>query len=228
MIMSGMMLGTLTIGQAPRSDIVPILEAHLPPGTACLHLGALDGLSKPEIAARFTPRSGEAVLTTRLLDGSPVVLGKPAVRDMLQAKLATLEAKGCDLIALLCTGEFADLNCRRARLIEPDRLVPPVVAVLAGQDQIGVVVPLAAQVKSEAEKFKPFARPALFAVASPYAEGPDSLAAAAHELRDAGAKLVLLDCMGFTECHRQAARAACGLPVVLSNSLIARLLAEIV
>ena len=130
--MSGMMLGTLTIGQAPRSDIVPILEAHLPPGTACLHLGALDGLSKPEIAARFTPRSGEAVLTTRLLDGSSVVLGKPAVRDMLQAKLAILEAKGCDLIALLCTGEFADLNCRRARLIEPDRLVPPVVAVLAG------------------------------------------------------------------------------------------------
>jgi protein AroM len=226
--MSGTMLGTLTIGQAPRADIVPILEAHLPTGVNCLHLGVLDGLSKPEIAERFTPRSGEAVLTTRLLDGSSVVLGKPAVREILQSKLATLEAEGCDVVALLCTGEFADLNCSRARLVEPDHLVPPVAAALARQDQIGVVVPLAAQVKSEAKKFKPFARPALFAVASPYVEGLDSLAVAACELRDAGAKLVLLDCMGFTERHRQAARAACGLPVVLSNALIARLLAEIV
>jgi protein AroM len=226
--MSGTILGTLTIGQAPRADIVPILEAHLPTGMSCLHLGVLDGLSKPEIAERFTPRPGDAVLTTRLLDGSSVVLGKPAVRATLQSKLATLEAKGCNVIALLCTGEFTDLNCRHARLIEPDHLVPPVAAVLAGQDQIGVVVPLAAQVKSEAEKFKPFARPALFAVASPYVEGLDSVAGAACELRDAGAKLLLLDCMGFTERHREAARAASGLPVVLSNALIARLLAEIV
>ena len=226
--MSKIVLGTLTIGQAPRADIGPILEAHLPTGVSCLHLGVLDGLSKPEIAERFTPRSGDAVLTTRLLDGSSVVLGKPAVRDVVQSKLATLEGKGCDVIALLCTGEFGGLNCRRARLIEPDHLVPPVVAVLAGQDQVGVVVPLAAQVKSEAEKFKPFARPALFAVASPYVEGLDGLAAAARELRDAGAKFVLLDCMGFVERHRHAAREACGLPVVLSNALIARLLAEIV
>jgi len=222
------LLGTLTIGQAPRADIVPILEAHLPASVSCLHAGVLDGLTRSEIATRFSPKRGEAVLTTRLLDGSSVILGKPAVRDVLQQKLTMLEALGCGVIVLLCTGEFSGLACEKDWLIEPDRLVPPVVAVMAGKHRIGVVVPLPEQMASEAEKFRPFALPPLFAVASPYAEGLDALASAACELRDGGAQLVLLDCMGFTELHREAARAACGLPVVLSNALVARLLAELV
>ena len=38
-------LGTITIGQAPRPDITPILLQHLPPGVSCVHAGLLDGLT---------------------------------------------------------------------------------------------------------------------------------------------------------------------------------------
>ena len=64
------MLGTLTVGQAPRADITPLLDAVLPPSTPRLHAGVLDGLSAQTIARNFAPKPGGALLTTRLLDGS--------------------------------------------------------------------------------------------------------------------------------------------------------------
>lgn len=226
--MSVNLLGTLTIGQAPRADITPILAAHLPERVQCLHAGVLDGFSKEEIATRFAPQPGEAVLTTRLLDGSSVILGKPAVRIVLQEKLDWLEAQSCKLIALLCTGEFEGLACKNAWLIEPDHLVPPVVASLVGMHQVGVVVPLPEQAQSEARKWQPLARAPLYGVASPYAEGADAVVRAALDLKSRGAEILVFDCMGFTERHRELAREASGLPSLLSNALVARLLAELV
>ena len=49
------LLGTLTIGQAPRADITPILRAVLPEGTQLMQAGVLDGLSKEQIAADYAP-----------------------------------------------------------------------------------------------------------------------------------------------------------------------------
>ncbi len=226
--MSIVLLGTLTIGQAPRSDITPILMQHLPPSVRCLHVGVLDGLSKEEIATRFAPRPSGAVLTTRLLDGSSVVIGKPAVHLALQQKLNQLEAHGCRTIVLLCTGEFDRLTCQDAWLIEPDHVVPPVVATLVKSHQVGVVVPLQEQMQSEARKWQSLTRSPLYGVASPYGEGPGVLVRAVQDLKGRGAEILVLDCMGFTERHRELAREASGLPVLLSNALIARLLAELV
>ena len=38
-------LGTLTIGQAPRADVVPIIDRHVPARVRRIHRGVLDGLS---------------------------------------------------------------------------------------------------------------------------------------------------------------------------------------
>src|SRR6478752_1850754 len=69
-------LGTLTIGQAPRSDITPILDAVISSDLPRCHAGVLDGLSKAEIERDFGPRAGAAVLITKLLDGSSVVIDR--------------------------------------------------------------------------------------------------------------------------------------------------------
>ena len=42
-----------------------------------------------------------------------------------------------------------------------------------------------------------------------------------------GAEVLLMDCMGFVERHRSAASVA-GVPVILSNSLMAKIVSEIV
>src|SRR5213082_698361 len=111
-------LGTLTIGQAPRADVIPVIDRHVPARVRRLHRGVLDGLSRPEIDARYRAEPGEAALITRLHDGSSLELSRRRMRDGVQRALAALEAEGCDAILLLCTGTFEDLECDRAWLIE--------------------------------------------------------------------------------------------------------------
>src|SRR3954454_8801208 len=99
-------LGTLTIGQAPRPDVVPIIDRHVPAGVRRIHRGVLDGLSHAEIDRRYGAGPGEAALVTRLTDGR-------IVREGVEEALAALEAEGCDVILILCTGTFDGLECRR-------------------------------------------------------------------------------------------------------------------
>lgn len=220
-------LGTLTIGQAPRADITPILDAVLDAGLPRRHAGVLDGLSRDEIARDFAAEPGQPVLITKLLDGSAVVIDRARTEKAAQRKLAMLEAEGCGTILMLCTGHFESLRTDKARLVEPDRILPPAVAALIQGAQLGIVVPLAEQISSEAGKWGPLGRPPIYAAASPYGGEGASVAEAARELAGRGAEILLMDCMGFVERHRREAAAA-GLPVILSNSLIAKLVSEIV
>lgn len=83
-------LVTLTIGQSPRSDILPLLRQHLPDALTD-HAGLLDGLSAAEIAARFAPAAGDRVLVSRLQSGEQVRLAASKVEQGLQRKISALE-----------------------------------------------------------------------------------------------------------------------------------------
>lgn len=220
-------LGTLTIGQAPRSDITPILDAVLDASLPRRHAGVLDGLSRAEIERDFATEPGRPVLITKLLDGSSVVIDRARTENAAQRKLAMLEADDCGTILMLCTGHFESLKTEQARLVEPDRILPPAVAALTQGAQLGIVVPLVEQIASEAGKWAPLGRAPLYAAASPYGGAGASVAEAARDLAGRGAQILLMDCMGFVERHRREAAEA-GLPVILSNSLIAKLVSEIV
>jgi len=88
--------GTLTIGQAPRPDVVPIIDRHVPAGVRRIHRGVLDGLSHAEIDRRYGAGPGEAALVTRLTDGRIVELSRRRMREGVEEALAALEAEGCD------------------------------------------------------------------------------------------------------------------------------------
>jgi protein AroM len=72
-------LGILTIGQAPRPDLTPIIDRHLPASVRRIQRGVLDGLSDAEIDRRFVAAPGEPVLVTRLKDGRVVELSQPRI-----------------------------------------------------------------------------------------------------------------------------------------------------
>jgi protein AroM len=219
-------LGTLTIGQAPRPDVVPIIDRHVPAAVRRVHRGVLDGLSHSEIARRYAAEDGEPALVTRLQDGCAVELSRARMRDGVQHALAALEAEGCDVILLLCTGTFDGLVCDKAWLVEPDHIIPAMVAGLIEHRQLGIIVPIAGQIQSEAGKWRTLARPPIFATASPYTAPPDALGDAAATLKSRGAEAILLDCIGFTERHR-AALAGLALPVILSNAVAAKAVGEL-
>lgn len=220
-------LGTLTIGQAPRADITPILDAVLSADLPRLHAGVLDDLSRGEIEEDFAAVPGQPVLITKLLDGSSVIIDRARTEAAAQRKLDALEAEGCTTILMLCTGHFERLRTKQARFLEPDRILPPTVAALTRGAQLGIIVPLAEQIDSEAGKWKPLASPPIYAAASPYQGDLAAVTKAAEDLRRRGAEVLLMDCMGFVENHRRAAAAA-GLPVILSNSLVSKLASELV
>jgi len=219
-------LVTLTIGQSPRSDILPLLRPHLPDAMTD-HAGLLDGLSAADIAAQYGPAAGEKILVSRLQSGEQVRLAAPKVEQGLQRKISALEQAGYDTILLLCTGEFGTLHTRRALLLEPDRIIPPLICAMVHQQRVGIVVPVEEQVVEQAAKWQLLPAPAHYAVASPYQADEATFAAAARTLQAADVGLVVLDCFGYHQQHRAALQSRLGVPVLLSNQLVARLAAEL-
>lgn len=221
--MSAPRLGTITIGQAPRPDVTPILDAHVPAGIPRVHVGVLDGLGDAEIAAQFGPRGRDtARMITRLADGRAVEVDAAAIEAGVQRRLTALEDAGCTVVVVLCTGVFRGLRSRRAWLIEPDRILPGLVAGLVGARRVGLMSPLAQPPDAARRKWAALQIPPALATASPYVEGDAAVEAAARELQRGGADVLLLDCIGYVARHRAAAARATGLPVLLSNDLVAR------
>jgi protein AroM len=221
-------LGVVTIGQSPRADLTGELAAYLPAGTSLLERGALDGLSAPAIAA-LAPDADEDTLTTRLRDGQSVVLDRQRLVPRLEAAISALEQQGTDVNLLVCTGTFPPLRHGRP-LLDAERLLVSGVGAVAGRSgPLGVVVPLPAQQKVLSARWeRALGAPVLVDHADPYAAGAaDAIPEAAGRLARQGARIALLDCMGYTEASRAAAAARAGLPVLLARSVVGRLAGEL-
>jgi protein AroM len=220
-------LGMITIGQAPRSDIAPILEKYLSDRVELVQVGVLDGLTKSYIESCLNPEADDYVLTSRLTTGESVVMSRTKIQPLLQKKIQELEQSGMKQILLLCTGVFPGLATTTSYLIEPDHIIPPAVKAMVGSRRFGVIVPLIEQKENLKPKYTPFDLHPTFAVASPYVLDEVDFHQAANELKDK-VDIILLDCMGYTEETRRWVADASGLPVILSNAIMAKLVSEMV
>lgn len=214
----------VTIGQTPRTDLVPEIVAGLPAGVEVREVGALDGLAAEEVAA-LAPASGEARLVTRMADGSQAVVGKPWVRRRLQGILGAVEAGPEAVTVLLCTGEFAGLEAPGLFLHAQGLVDHGVAALCAGMRRIGLLLPLPEQ--ADEFHWRPAGDQTLHtAFASPYvACDDDRFGAAGTEL--SGCDVVVMHCMGYTEGHRDRVAAASGRPVLLARRLVASGVAQL-
>src|SRR5262245_16818933 len=105
-------VGLITVGQAPRSDVVPDMAEILGGDIEIVEAGALDGLDRDEIA-RLAPEGDDEILVTRLTDGTAVFVGKSKMIPRVEARIAALEDEDVALNVLLCTGAFPKLAARR-------------------------------------------------------------------------------------------------------------------
>lgn len=220
-------LGVITIGQAPRKDVAPILREHLPERVEMIQAGVLDGLSKEYIAANLCPEDRDYTLTSRLTTGESVIMGRSKIQPILQQKIYDMEDQGVANILLLCTGVFPGLATRTAYLIEPDHIIPPAVKAMVGNRRLGVIVPLEEQKETMNSKYEPYGLYPVYGVASPYIFDPGDFQAAAAGLKGK-ADILLLDCMGYTEEARRLMAEASGLPVILSNAIMAKIVSEMI
>jgi len=221
-------LGVVTIGQSPRTDLTGELAAYLPAGTSLLERGALDDLGPAAIAA-LAPDADEDTLTSRLRDGSSVVLDRRRLVPRLEEAIAALEQQGTEVNLLVCTGTFPPLQHERPLLDAERLLVSGASAIVQQGGPLGVVVPLPPQQEVMSMRWeRALGAPALADHADPYAAGAAAaIPAAVARLARRGARIALLDCMGYTEEWRLAAAARTGLPVLLARSIVGRLAGEL-
>jgi protein AroM len=217
-------IGMVTIGQAPRVDVVPEMADLIGPGVEIVERGALDGLTRDEIAA-LAPAGEDAILVTRLVDGSPVFLGKPRVTPLVQRRIAELESAGVTMTVLLCTGKFQGLEARRP-LIQPDRVIHGVLSGVKFHGRLGVVTPSERHVEQSVARWRSYGFDPVVVASSPY-HGGDTTARAIDAFRSGQVGFVLLDCMGFRREAREELQRALGVPVVVANLLVARVVAEL-
>jgi protein AroM len=218
-------VGLITIGQSPRSDVVPDMAALLGPGVAIREAGALDGLHRSEIHA-LAPTGDDEILVTRLTDGSSVFVGKQKIVGLVEQRIAALERGGATLTALLCTGAFPRLRATRP-LIQPHPVLLGTLRGLSWPGRLGVLTPSVPHVPQTEARWRRDGFDPLVAPLSPYEEeDPAAVRRAADAMQAGGAGLIVMDCMGFRRKTREELRGLTGVPVFLANLLLARLIAE--
>lgn len=226
-------LGLVTIGQAPRADLVADIGPWLG-GLRAIEHGALDadvfdGDEGEATRAALAPHEGEAPLISRLRDGSSVVLGHEALAPRMRDAVARCEAEGAGATLLLCTGNFPPVPSGRP-LLYAEPLVQQGVRAVAGDEPVGIVCPLPAQREDVERRWSALLTGRVRAEpADPYAPGAHTrVAEAARRLAADGFRWLVLDCIGYTEEMRaSAAAAAPGTPVLLARALAIRLAAEV-
>ncbi|WMD21348.1 AroM family protein [Achromobacter seleniivolatilans] len=215
-----------TIGESPRSDVVPEMARLLGPQVRIDEFGALDDLDAAALAA-MAPRAGEYQFATRLRDGTQIQLDAAAAEARLAQVMSQADAAGYDMLVPLCTGTA--IAPMRTLVVEPQQVVDHLVAGLSQHcRKVGLVVPLAEQVDFF-HMAVPLACQTQVVHASPYEADPEqavrNFAQAGRDL--ASCDLIVMHCMGYAERMRQAVAQASGRPVLLSNRVVAQALAQL-
>jgi protein AroM len=217
-------LGIVTIGQAPRDDIVELFAAQAPAGTKVILRGALDGLTDAEVDA-LPPQNGADTLYTRLRGGRDVKISKQAVIDRSPATLARLRADGCDAIVYACTGEFPPMEGDEGVLF-PSRVLSGLAEGLLPRGRLGLLVPFAEQ----GEKLKAkWARAGVEVVVEALvpSASPSETKAVADRLAAAKPDLIALDCMSYTPATKAAVKERVPAPTLLAITATGRILREL-
>ncbi len=222
--MKNKVIGAVTIGQAPRVDIMPELTAILGPEVQVKEAGALDGLGKEEIAT-FAPKPGDYVLVTRLADGSSVKVAEQYITPRLKEKIRNFFDQGIEVVALLCTGEFELVGT--GLLVRPQPILYNVTQAVATGLRIGVMSPAADQIPQSQKRWQQVGTEQVMVAASPYGDVAE-LEKAADILRHEHVQLVVLDCMGYTLAMKEKVRQITGVPVILARGIFARVLKELI
>jgi protein AroM len=148
-------VAAVTIGQSPRPDLIEALLARLPDDVEVLEIGALDLLSAeslPRPARSRETASPAYPLTTRLRDGTAVIVDEADLAPLVQAAIAKAEASGARVILLLCAGGFEGAKSDRPLVRPFDAAMARLRAMHARRIQ--VVVPFAGQAEAAARKWR--------------------------------------------------------------------------
>jgi len=181
------MIRFITIGQSPRTDIVPELLSIVGKHVPYVEEGLLDHVEDP---FAYEPISEDDLLVSRLRDGRSV---------RISHKWASAKIRQCDtswLSVLLCTADFES-----SEVVLPGKVVQFFFESLPRFEKLLVIVPDPNQIPVISMRWKRFASRVACLSHSPYVDESFHF-----DLLD-DYDLIYLDCMGYTLKHEEALRA---------------------
>lgn len=216
-------IGTITVGQTPRTDLIPEIAPILGASIEIIQIGGLDGLTREEIQA-MTPAPGDHVLVSRLKDGSSVSFGESHILPRLEACVDQLNKDQVSLILFLCTGEFPDTFQADVPLIFPSKILTSIVSAVHPR-HLTVMTPAKEQLPQMHSKWAGCADSVCGLAVSPY-DGAEAVEAAARSIPK-DTDLIVLDCIGYTVEMKERVQALTGKSVLLPRTLAARVVKEL-
>ncbi|EBA5555466.1 AroM protein [Salmonella enterica subsp. enterica] len=219
-------LAILTIGVVPMSEVLPLLTEYIDE-QHITHHSLLGKMSREDVMADYAVEPGDDPLLTLLNDNQIAHVSRQKVERDLQSVVEVLDNQGYDVIILMSTAAIKSMAARNSILLEPLRIIPPLVASIVDGHQVGVIVPVAELLAAQEKKWQVLQMPPVYSLANPVHGSEQQLIDAGQALLDQGADVIMLDCLGFHQRHRDILQQALGVPVLLSNVLIARLASEL-
>ena len=218
-------LGIITIGQSPRPDVVKDMSPFFGENVQILERGALDGLPLEKIKA-LSPERGMLPLGARLSDGTGVVIAKEKILPFIKRAVAEMNEKKASLILLLCVGSFPAWESE-SLVVHPQRIIDRCVDGLIDKKcRLGIVIPISEQEDWARKNFSHITPHLTVTDISPYSDGR-RLSRAKKVLKEADCDLIVMYCLGFTREWAREIRVFTGKPVILSSSLVARTIGEL-
>ncbi|HGG3808331.1 TPA: AroM family protein [Salmonella enterica subsp. diarizonae] len=219
-------LAILTIGVVPMSEVLPLLTEYIDE-QHITHHSLLGKMSREDVMADYAVEPGDDPLLTLLNDNQIAHVSRQKVERDLQSVVEVLDNQGYDVIILMSTAAIKSMAARNSILLEPLRIIPPLVASIVDGHQVGVIVPVAELLAAQEKKWQALQMPPVYSLANPVHGSEQQLINAGQALLDQGADVIMLDCLGFHQRHRDILQQALDVPVLLSNVLIARLASEL-
>lgn len=219
-------MAMITVGQAPRDDLVPYMEEVFSRRIPIWQAGVLDGLGR-DAAAALGPDAGEVGIVARFLDGSSTLLSHTKILPRVQGLVDQAVARGAGLVVILCGADWSALRSP-VLIVNPGKVFPAIVSALATGWKLGVIKPSAGQTEQAQRQFADRGIDAIVAAASPYTgeQRLRDVRAAAESLREANVDLVWMTCVGMDERMRSIVREVTGKPVILARTILARVIDE--
>lgn len=219
-------IGILTIGQSPRVDVIPDIVNVLGNEIEIIEHGILDNFTEEEAISTFYPEKNDTVLVSRLRTGREIKMAEDKVYTLVQEYISLMESENIHKVLLLCTGKFPDFKFNGI-LIKPFDIVHSVVKSLANDRKIGLIVPNEDQICSSTESWSETGVDVLAKSASPYDEDTLKLMKVSERFKDEDIPFIVLDCMGYSVKMKKIVQERSGKPVILSRTIVARVIKEL-
>jgi len=224
-----MKIGTLSIGQSPRVDIISELKEAIGLEVEIEERGALDDLTWEETKDLY-PGTDDYILITRMRDGKEVKIAERHIIERMKGCIADLERSEVDFIMLLCTAEFPEEITSKKLILKPNKLMENIVKGMLQEGVIAGIAPSPNQfqlMRKKWSKINPNLKVIVDAV-SPYTGTDKEIEKVAEKIAKTDAKLVILDCIGFNKKMKTIFRKVTRKPVLLPRTLLGRIAGELI